>query len=188
VADSSSTKLPPFGPYDSENPPPLAFHEWAELSAKLSRRSTDERLQILQRSELTPTLFEACNTFWLGALAEQIAQDNLRLARVYAGMCVEEMKTRQAQSTDTTPDTSKNEALAITDGDGTALLVALPDRTALPFRAPKIGEPPPPQEPANLPDTPTPKSGEETQLVPALRLNPDALPFRRNVDGSENDD
>ena len=175
---TESTAQVTYGPYDADTPPPLAFHQWAELSARLVQRSRDERAAIFAQAGIDPALFEACNMFWLGALADQIAANNYRLAQTYANMCVLEMESR-ATAPPAMVEPADMPRLIADDLDETALLVALPDRTALPFQRParldalaREAEPGPPEADA-------PSGAGDTQFVPAVQIDDDPLPFRK---------
>jgi hypothetical protein len=166
------------GPYDEGNPPPLAFHAWAELSAKLSQRNHEERRDILDGAGVRTEVFDACNAFWLAALADQIARDNYRLARTYANMCVREMESRRATPSAVAGATGAH--LPSEDLDETAMLVALPDETALPFRPSGHVDIAPPQ-PSALNES---RAAGETQL-PAVRQADATLPFHKGDDGDD---
>jgi hypothetical protein len=69
--------------------------------------------------------------------------------------------------------------LADEDLDGTGLLVALPDQTALPFKPPMATRSELRAADANLtPESRRPDLRGETQIVEGIALDADALPFR----------
>lgn len=155
---------PAFGPYDAtDNPPPLDFERWTEVSAELIERTPDEMDDILDRRELDPRLWQAVTVFWLGELNQQVCRQNFRLASRFGQRCMEELARR--------PQPSKPEQLAA-DVDATAFMAALPDDTALPFDSPLAVDPEPPC-PAPLSEM-HPQAGQ-TQEVAAL--DDGTLPF-----------
>jgi hypothetical protein len=169
--------------FDHDNPPPLDFERWAELSADLLARTRDDQLDILEAREIELDLWEACNAFWVGELAAQIARSNLKLAERYGTRCAAALERRKAE-----PATQR-----ATSPDATAFLTALPDDTAIPFKRQSL----PPARPAPHPVSPRdpgcgvsprdpgcgvsprdPGAGDTLEST-AIHEAPDATPFAR---------
>jgi hypothetical protein len=164
MIEQGTDSEPTYGPYDAENPPPLAFHDWAERSAKLAGLEADARLDTLDGWQMPEALWDACNRFWLTTLAMQIATGNYRMAELYAGLCVEERK-RRATPAPATPPPAGNV-------DATGFLLSLPKDPALPFAASAA------TPPVASPATPAADAGA-TQTLEARRAPDEALPFTR---------
>ena len=164
MSTANEIEEPTFGPYDAiDDPPPLDFEAWTEVSAELIERNPDETEDILDRRELDPRLWQAVSVFWLGELNAQVARQNFKLALRFGQRCAEELAKRPQ------PDAS-----SASDMDATAFMAALPDDTAVPFKSPfaNMSEPPPPAPPsAEHPNT------GETQEVAVPDLGDGTLPF-----------
>ena len=165
-----------FGPYDQANPPPLDFETWAEVGAKLFERDVETQLKILEGRHLEPDLWDACNVFWTTELAGQLQRGNLRLARRYGRICVNELQRRREAD----PQKAHPNQPATTV-DETAFLIALPDETALPFQRPErldaLANTLAASEESN--EREEPSSTEETAFVPAFKPSEEPLPFRK---------
>jgi len=175
----ASVEVRVFGPYDHNHPPPMDFETWAALGAELLECDLAAQLGILQRRQVEPDLWDACNAFWTTELAAQLQRSNLRLARRYGKVCANEMRRRRdAAPAPRAADTATGAAV-----DETAFLIALPDETALPFKRPArldaLAQAP---ELSAIPESERPVSTEETVLVPALKPKEDTLPFRKPDD------
>lgn len=86
---------PTFGPYDAtENPPPVDFELFTEVSAELMERTPDEMDDILDRRELDPRLWQAVTVFWLGELNQQVCRQNFKLASRFGERCMQELARR----------------------------------------------------------------------------------------------
>src|SRR5690606_6329381 len=132
---SASETVDPFGPFDTDHPPPLAFDGWTEISARLLQRDTDEQLEILNTHKIDGELWDACNLFWLQEIAGQLLRGNDKMASRYGTRCAEELKARV--HTRNAPPVESTEP----DVDATAFMTALHDETALPFASPLASAP-----------------------------------------------
>lgn len=155
---------PTFGPYDAiDDPPPLDFEAWTEVSAELIERTPEEADDILDRREIDPRLWQAVSVFWLSELNTQVARQNFKLALKFGERCAEELARRPQ------PDAPSNPEL-----DGTAFMAALPDDTAVPFKSPlaNMSQPPPPAPHSTV----HPNTGETVEVA-APDLGDGTLPF-----------
>lgn len=100
----SEMERPASEPRTSVDPgPPLPFERWAELSARLLKRSRDERLDILEEHEVDPLEWDRSERHWVAQLADDLDRGDEDRADRYAARCAEEMRRREGKPDETVP-------------------------------------------------------------------------------------
>jgi hypothetical protein len=144
----------------------LPFERWADISARLLRRSPDERLDILEELEIDPIDWSKNELHWAMTLsrdADVARQDRMEL---YAAKCLAEMSRRREQ---------KVQEVAEAPADRTTEPAA-PSPPVAPMQPQPFPAPEPPPEPPAL-VLPKPASALGTTM-PAVMLPPGKpLPF-----------
>ncbi|NUQ73338.1 MAG: hypothetical protein HUU21_07270 [Polyangiaceae bacterium] len=170
-------------PADSQNPPAIAFEQWAEIAAEMLYRSSAERLEILRRRSIAPETWAPADAHWSNALAEEIAAGDLERAKIYAKRCADQTKQKSG---------SPKPADALANLRGTSLALDIPRGPALPFAPgapPEIAlqnaqkhaaavQPPPPPKSA-------PSFGSTAAHPDMQKIARQVMPFGDTSPGSE---
>ena len=154
----------------AEPEPEMAFERWAEVSARLLKRSPEERLDILEEVEIDPAAWSRADRRWIAQIAEDLDRGDEERPTRYAAVCSEELRGRKKEPKMSAPALVGSSSVAVSPavapkvGIGETVMdlgMILPKR-ALPFG----DKPSQALPPAPAPTSP-PKSGMSGQTLPA---------------------
>jgi hypothetical protein len=155
---------------------PLPFDTWSRTSARLLKRTPEEKESILEELGLTPEAWQASEVHWAAALGNDVVAGDFARAEQHGKRCAEELAARPAA--DETPTPVPPPQLAAVESNATVdISGALREGPALPFVAPLPGGPPPAAAlPGSSPSPPTLEVGATMAVSEALRRSGE-LPF-----------
>ncbi|MRG93027.1 hypothetical protein [Polyangium spumosum] len=150
----------------------LPFERWADISARLLRRSPEERLDILEELEIDPADWSKNELHWAMALSRDADVDRQDRMELYAAKCLAEMNRRREQKAQDVADGSVAPSPQIES--------TVPSRE--PIAVPPVASVQPPPAPESPPEAPVlvlpkPASALGTTMPAVMSLPGKPLPF-----------
>lgn len=133
--------------------PVVPFERWAAVSARLLKRSRDERLDMLEENEIDPLDWASADRYWVEMLAEDLDRGDDTRASHYAKVCAEELRRRERPETPSAPEPKPEPKAAEPPAPPVAVVPAAPapielaptapPAAALPVAPPAVVKTPP---------------------------------------------